>query len=153
MLEAEDRARSVSGRFARYLLVAGIAALVNLLARIPYDALWGFERSIPPAYVTGLFVNYALSRRLVFERDDSVPTIREFTKFCLIAAIGLGVVWLSSLAVYWWSETALPDLPAATAKTAAHAIGIGTGFLANFVGHSLFSFRSSGVWRRVTGSS
>ena len=53
---------SQSGEFARFIIVGGIAALVNFLSRIVFSEWMTFPVAIIVAYLVGMLTAYILSR-------------------------------------------------------------------------------------------
>ncbi len=95
----KDRWTTLAGEFLRYVVVGGLAFLVDLgtltLAQelifktIPF----GIYLATAIGFVVGLTVNYALSLRLVFtqEKDRGKGrTVSAFLVFGLIGLLGLG---------------------------------------------------------------
>lgn len=101
------------GEFARFLIVGGIATLVDMLvmALVQYilePALYTDFLSIFTAkgtgyvyilgtalgFTVGLLVNYALSVLFVFEQTDKGKTAYGFVVFALLSLIGLGLHFL-----------------------------------------------------------
>ncbi len=119
---------ALSGRFARYLLAGGSAALVDLggfvlLAR----AGIGIPAAAAASFAVAALWNFALSSTLVFRLGS---TWRRFALFMGFALAGLVVnTGVTILAALW--------LPGALAKVA----GIGVAFGANFWMNNSLVFR------------
>lgn len=87
-------------QFFRYLFVGGIAALVNI------GMLYVFTDFIRINYIVsnilsftlGLFVNYILSKKFVFQGETTISKTKEFIIYAIIGILGLGIdtflVWL-----------------------------------------------------------
>lgn len=142
--------RLVFNQLPSYLIVSGIAALVNFLSRFVYDIITNFEISLIMAYYTGLIFNFSLSKIFVFNSNKSGKTAREFIKFFLVASGGVIALYIASVFVFSLSNLYFTFYPIHLRKSVAHIIGIGVGFIINFVGHKFFSFRSSGLWKFIT---
>lgn len=142
--------RLIFNQLSAYLIVSGVAALINFLSRFVYDLITNFEISLIMAYCTGLIFNFSLSKKFVFNSKESGKTLREFIKFFLVASGGLIALYISSVFVFWLSNLYFSSYPIQLRKSVSHIIGIGVGFILNFVGHKFFSFRSSGIWKFIT---
>ena len=132
-----------------YLIISGIAALINFLSRFAYDLITNFDMSLILAYYTGLIFNFSLSKKFVFNSNESKKTVREFIKFCLVAGGGLVALYIASVFVLSFSNLYFSYYPIQLQKSISHIIGIGAGFIVNFVGHKFFSFRTSGIWKFI----
>jgi putative flippase GtrA len=126
-------------RFWAFVLVGGLAALVNWGSRILISALGvSFEVAVVPAYVLGMATAYLLSRTFVFERSDrSVSS--EVWRFTLVNLVALVVVWVVSVGLEGWLLPAIgwtwrgPEV--------AHAIGVASPVVTSYLGHRYFTFR------------
>lgn len=131
-----------------YLVVSGFAALVNFASRFLYDIFFDFWLSVVFAYFTGMFVNYALSKKYVFQSYDGAQTRKTISKFAFVAFMGLVVTTASSVIAL---ELLGDIFEARYAEPLAHCLGIGAAFFASFLGHNFFTFRETGIsrfWRR-----
>jgi len=84
--------RAVTGQFARYAIVGGVAFLVDwqillALVHIGLHYLW----AAAVGFLAGVSANYALSTRFVFEQHRFADRRVEFALFAAIGAGGLGV--------------------------------------------------------------
>ncbi len=145
---SEEKSRSAVRKLGLYFLASGAAALVNFLSRFAYDLSFEFAASVVLAYCTGMIVNFSLSKLFVFDARKSGNTWREGIKFLLVAGAGLAVTTGVSLAVVWAFKLR-PSFSETLQYTIAHACGMGAGFVANFGGHRLVSFRETGLWARL----
>jgi putative flippase GtrA len=146
---SEEKTAAGARKLGLYFLASGAAALVNFLSRFAYDLTFEFATSVVLAYCTGMIVNFSLSKLFVFGARKSGNTWREGIKFLIVAGAGLAVTTLVSLAAVWamqWRPV-LSDAP--LQYTIAHACGMAAGFVANFGGHKLVSFRETGLWARL----
>lgn len=129
-----------------YFLASGAAALVNFGSRFLYDLFMDFWVSVIAAYFTGMLVNYVLSRKYVFSSYAGATTTKTLSKFAIIAFLGLGVTTaVSLLALDLLQERFALGEP--LAKPLAHCLGIGTAFVASFLGHNFLTFRATGFSR------
>ncbi len=130
-----------------YFLLAGVAASVNFTSRFIYDLFLDFRYSVVFAYSSGMLVSFVLSKRYIFSVRESGRTHTEFIKFTLTATVGLIVTCFVSVGMLGFihSRTHLHE----GEKVISHICGIGAGFIANYFGHKFFSFRETGLARRI----
>lgn len=127
-----------------YFLASGIAAAVNFGSRFIYDIYMDFWLSVVLAYFTGMIVNYAISRKYVFDSYSGATFKNTLLKFAFVAFIGFGITTIVSVGALELIHSSIKihdDL----AKAIAHCLGIGTAFFASFFGHKFLTFRSTGV--------
>ena len=114
--------RELTGKFLRYLLTGGAAAVVDVGG---FDLLLKGGLAIPAAAVASFcaaaVVNYLLTSRFVFRRTAHA---RGFVVFLAIAALGL----LVNVGVTWAAAAQLPIAP-----VLAKVMGIGVAFALNFL--------------------
>ena len=84
-------ARFYNSQFLRYFGAAFVALVVNLLSRIFYELFFSFGVSVALGYVSGHFVNFAISQKYIFPKDKYKSTKIAFVKFSLVACVGLFV--------------------------------------------------------------
>lgn len=79
--------------FVRYLLVGGFAFIcdTSTLFSLTQFLRLNYLLSAPIGFCVGIFVNYVLSRKWVFERRTLKNTPAEMTVFTLIGVVGLGL--------------------------------------------------------------
>lgn len=157
---------SVAKRLSLYTVFSGLAALVNFASRFGYDLLLTgvLERSVSYfvsvtlAYLTGMVVNFGLSKYITFQAKSSGRTRRELIKFLTIGLLGLLTTVAGSFLGYGIGQHLAPLLQAAPVslavsdealRTLGHLFGMGLGLIVNFVGHDRVSFRSTGLWDRI----
>lgn len=129
-----------------YFMVSGVAALVNFGSRFFYDLFFDFWVSVVFAYFSGMLVNYALSRKYVFSSYTGATTAKTLSKFALVAFLGLGITTIVSLLALELFQQRIA-LGENLAKALAHCFGIGTAFVASFLGHNFLTFRATGFSR------
>ena len=149
-------------RLSLYAVFSGFAALVNFGSRFGYDHLLSrilaptlaYVAGVALAYLTGMVVNFVLSKYVTFQAHGSGRTRREAAKFLAIALLGLLTTVLGSYAAYFALTMAngrvfVVVLPDQLMRTGAHLCGMALGLVVNFVGHDRFSFRATGMWDRL----
>lgn len=154
---------SIIKRLSLYTVFSGLAALVNFGSRFGYEALLGgattsarmaYLVSVAAAYLTGMIVNFVLSKYVTFQAQESGRTQREIIKFVAIALIGLVATVAGSFVAYETLVVVVRELPGLKfsddlLRTLGHVAGMGIGLVVNFIGHDRLSFRQTGLWDRV----
>ena len=131
----------------RFLVCGGAAAAVNWLARIVLSLALPFWASVVIAYGIGMLVGFALYRGLVFDSRD-LPVARQALRFVSVNAISAVVVLAASLglnAIVTRSMGSNLSLDVALIESVAHGLAIGIGAVANYLGHSRFTFAAAGI--------
>ena len=134
-------ARFYNSQFLRYFGAAFVALVVNLLSRIFYELFFGFGLSVALGYVSGHFVNFAISQKYIFPKDKYKSTKIAFVKFSLVACVGLFVQTFIAIVAINALQGANVGISLELQKLIAHICGIGASFICNFLGHKFFSFR------------
>ena len=130
-------------QFVRYFWLSIFALVVNLISRIFYELFFGFGVSVALGYISGHFVNFAISAKYIFPKDKYKSTKIAFVKFSLVACIGLFVQTFVAVFALEALQGANVGLGMQWQKLLAHICGIGSSFICNFLGHKFFSFRTS----------
>lgn len=146
---------TISRKFLLYVLFSGFAALVNFASRFLYESIpeVNFEFAVALAYISGMIVNFGFSKWITFDAGSSGKFKREALKFFAVAGLGLLVtVAISAAAIRILEHTIGQNQPALPVETSqetlaamAHLAGMAAGLVANFFGHELISFRSTGI--------
>ena len=95
-----DKTDNLIIQFIRYFFVGGIAAVVNILLLYIFTEIFNINYVISNimAFVFGLIVNYSLSKKFVFTKDNSINKVFEFLMYTIIGVLGLGIdtfiLWL-----------------------------------------------------------
>lgn len=130
--------RSERTRFVRFLLTGGVAAGLNILARVLLGPLVAYEVAVTLAYLVGMTAAFVLARLFVFE-GRSGDMRGQSMRFALVNGVAFAQVWLVSVgldrfvfpAISWtWH-----------AATLAHAVGVVSPVATSYIGHRRFSFR------------
>ena len=130
-------------QFTRYFGSAFVALVVNLLSRIFYELFFSFGVSVALGYISGHFVNFAISAKYIFPKDKYKSTKIAFVKFSLVACIGLFVQTFVAVFALRIFQGANLGLSIEWQKLLAHFCGIGSSFICNFLGHKFFSFKDT----------
>ena len=134
-------ARFYNSQFLRYFGSAFVALCVNLISRIFYELFFSFGLSVALGYVSGHFVNFAISQKYIFPKDKYKSTKIAFVKFSLVACVGLFVQTFIAIVAINALQGANVGISLELQKLMAHICGIGASFICNFLGHKFFSFR------------
>jgi len=126
--------------FMQFLLVGGVAALVNFVARIliSLNQHVSYGIAVVLAYGVGMLTAFVLSRLYVFERSGRhhLHELRDFTIVNLFAVVQ---VWAISVGL---AEYAFPAVGYHFyAPELAHLIGLSVPAVTSYYGHKYFSFR------------
>ncbi|WIY53945.1 GtrA family protein [Devosia sp. YIM 151766] len=128
-------------QLVRFLLLGGLAAAVNWLARIPLSVFLPFDMAVALAYLIGMSAGFTLYRKYVFP-GASRPLIEQVLVFLGVNLAGAAVVLgLSRLFLDMPFGIGLPPL---LRESVAHGFAIGIGAVVNFLGHKLLTFRPAG---------
>lgn len=134
-------ARFYNSQFLRYFGAAFVALCVNLLSRLFYELFFSFGVSVALGYISGHFVNFAISQKYIFPKDKYKSTKIAFVKFSLVACVGLLVQTFIAIVALNALQGANVGISLELQKLMAHICGIGASFICNFLGHKFFSFR------------
>lgn len=127
-------------QFALFVVVSGVAALMNFASRAAFSLVLPYSLAIVAAFFVGLSTAFVLNRRFVFV-DGHGNAAKQLLRFTAVNLAGLALTLAVSLLLVH------VVLPAAGwhwhAEAVAHAAGIAAPILVSFFGHKYFSFRNS----------
>ena len=128
----------LSRQFSKFLLVGGVAALINFGSRIFFSYSMSYRWAVLWAYLVGMISAYLLQRFFVFGASSHHPA-REFFYFILVNVFAVVQVWLISvgLAEYFFPYIGLDFY----ANEIAHGIGISIPAITSYYGHKYISFK------------
>lgn len=131
-----------SRRFGNFLLVGGVAAIMNVASRLLFSAWIGYEAAIVAAFFVGLTTAFIGNRLFVFSDTRASGPRRialEFLRFFLVNIFGLAQTLLVSLLLL---RLAFPliGFEGAPAALFAHMIGVAFPVIINFFWHRSFTF-------------
>lgn len=95
-----EESNNIIIQFFRYLFVGGIAAVVNIGMLYVFTDIIHINYIISNilSFTLGLFTNYILSKKFVFQGETSISKTKEFIIYAIIGVLGLGIdtflVWL-----------------------------------------------------------
>jgi len=127
-----------SRQFLLFLLVGGLAALVNVLSRIGYSYYLYFTPAIVLAYLTGMITAFVLARLFVF-KDSARPLHHSAVYFALVNLLAVRQTWIVSTLLAFHL---LPWLGVDQFRLEiAHAVGVAVPVFSSYFGHKFLSFR------------
>ena len=121
----------------RFLLVGGLAALINWLVRFPLSYIMPFAAAVAVANVIGMVFGFVSYRLFVFT-DSTRQVAHQVRDFIVVNLVSMIVVVLVSVL---FADYVLPLLGWRwQVEAISHAVGIGAGAVSNYFGHRQFSF-------------
>lgn len=139
--------------FFTFFLTALLGASINFVSRIIYRHYFDidYEVSVLCGYLTATVLTFIPTKKYAFSAGKTGNTTREAIKFLGIALAALLIqIYVSK---YTLEVIATPLFPAENMKiwreTGSHVVGMGMSFLANYFGHKLLTFRSTGVYDKL----
>lgn len=139
--------------FFLFFLTALLGASVNFFSQILYRYVFGFSfgTSVFFGYLTATVVSFIPTKRFAFSAGKTGNTKREAIKFLIIALIALLVqVYVSAFTLKFVAEPLFPGSGIQFwREKGSHVVGMGLSFLANYFGHKLLTFRSTGVYDKI----
>ncbi|SOE21982.1 Putative flippase GtrA (transmembrane translocase of bactoprenol-linked glucose) [Spirosomataceae bacterium TFI 002] len=145
--------------FSFFFLTALFGAAVNFGTQIPYES-WlsqggmdesdAYSWSIIASYLTATVLSFIPAKLLAFSAKETGNTKRETIKFLIIALLAL--VIQEGMSVFILENIANPfftEFNEFIRKKGSHLGGMGFSFLANFFGHRLITFRSTGFYEKL----
>lgn len=125
--------------FFRFLVVGGVAALVNFSSRILLSNLMDYALAIVLAYLLGMVTAFTLNRAFVFEAADTGVVHQQFLWFTLVNVAAVAQTLAISLLL---ARVLLPTAGVTVhAETIAHAVGVIFPVFTSYLGHKRLSFR------------
>lgn len=140
--------------FFSFFLTALLGASVNFITQIFYRNYFDFATSVFLGYLTATIVSFVPTKRFAFSAGKTGNTGREAIKFLIIALVALIVqVYVSEFTLTWIATPLFPGLSAFWREKGSHVVGMGLSFLANYFGHKLLTFRSTGMYDKLRSKS
>jgi putative flippase GtrA len=121
----------------RFLVVGGVAAIINILSRIALNFVMSYQVAIVIAYVCGMTTAYVLNKVLVFSPSGRAM-YDEYIRFTIINLLAVTQVWIVSVGLAFY---VFPFIGFDWhAETVAHIIGVMVPTITSYFGHRNFSF-------------
>lgn len=125
--------------FLGFVMVGGLAAMVNVGSRIVINHWMPYSAAIVVAYIFGMMTAFTLNRLLVF-RETVNPLHHQAFWFTLVNLVAVAQTLVVSLLLAEWLFPAIGfhwhD------ETVAHACGVVIPLVTSFIGHKHLSFRN-----------
>ena len=139
--------------FFTFFLTAVFGASVNFFSQIFYRDYYSFAASVLLGYLTATVVSFIPTKVFAFSAKETGNTSREAIKFVAIALVAWAVQYFFSVGTLRWIATPFfPDVDEFWREKSSHVVGMGFSFLANYFGHKLLTFRSTGMYDRIRGN-
>lgn len=137
--------------FFSFFLTALLGASVNFVSQIVYRQAFDFGTSVFLGYLTATIVSFVPTKRFAFSAGKTGNTKREAVKFLIIALVALLVqVYVSQFTLRYVAEPLFPGSGIQFwREKGSHVVGMGLSFLANYFGHKMLTFRSTGVYDKI----
>ena len=136
--------------FFTFFLTAVLGASINFVSQIIYRSYFDFQTSVLCGYLTATVLTFIPTKRYAFSAKNTGNTGREVVKFLGIAALALVVqVYVSKYTLEWIATPLFPGVRQLWREKASHVVGMGMSFMANYFGHKLLTFRSTGVYDKL----
>ena len=130
--------KQIRTEFVQFLLVGGLAALVNFISRIVINKFVSYSAAVMLAYVVGMVTAFLLSKYFVFEQSGR-HHLHELRDFTIVNLIAIPQVWGISVGL---AEYVFPAIGYTFyAPEVAHLIGLAIPAVTSYFGHKHFSFR------------
>ena len=128
---------SDSSEFIRFLVVGGIAALINFMARLLFSEWMSFRYAVIAAYIIGMLTAFMLSKWHVFETSGR-HSGHELFYFSMVNLAAVIQVWGISVGL---AEYFFPSIEFTFyAEEIAHLIGLCVPVISSYFGHKYLSF-------------
>ncbi|MCR9062784.1 MAG: GtrA family protein [Cytophagales bacterium] len=147
------------GGFLKFFLTGTFGAAVNFLSQIPLMDIFlklgwhdnkAFAWSVFWAYMISTAVSFIPAKLWAFSAKGTGNTRREWLKFFIIASLALGVQEIISILVR--NEIAnvyFSEYSELLKNKGSHLAGMACSFIANFIGHRFFTFRTTGLYKII----
>lgn len=146
---SKPKARAVRDFFT-FFLTALFGASVNFVSEVFYRHYFDFATSVLFGYLTATVASFIPTKIFAFSAKSTGNTGREAIKFLIIASVALAVqVYVAKYTLQWIANPLLPNLSEPWREKGSHVVGMGFSFLANYFGHKLLTFRSTGMYDRL----
>ncbi len=142
--------------FFSFFLMALLGASINFISRIFYRQFFGFDfdTSVLCGYLTATVLTFIPTKKYAFSAGKTGNTAREAVKFLGISLVALVVqVYVAAYTLEWVATPLFPKLDKIYRETGSHVVGMGFSFLANYFGHKLLTFRSTGFYDKIRSGS
>ena len=150
-VNAIEQPKSTSYKsFFSFFLTALFGASVNFFSQILYRKYFDYSNSVLLGYLTATVVSFLPTKLFAFSAQQTGNTGREMVKFVIIALVAWGVqVGVAVTTLEWIANPYFSNVSEFWREKGSHVVGMGFSFLANYFGHKLLTFRTTGVYDRI----
>lgn len=136
--------------FIPFFLTGVLGASINFISQIFYRNFLDFDSSVLCGYLTGAVLTFLPNKRYAFSAGQTGNTGREMVKYIVIALVALVVqVYVAKYTLEWVANPLFPSVDKFIREKVSHLTGMGISFMANYFGHKLLTFRSTGMYDRI----
>lgn len=136
--------------FFSFFLTAVFGASVNFFSQILFRKSFDYSTSVFLGYLTATIVSFVPTKLFAFSAKQTGNTGREMIKFVAIALVAWGVqVGVAVATLDWIANPYFPQATMFWREKCSHVVGMGFSFLANYFGHKLLTFRTTGVYDKI----
>lgn len=133
-----------------FFVTALLGASINFISQIFYRQYFDYATSVLCGYLTATVLTFFPTKRYAFSAGNTGNTGREAIKFLAIAIVALLVqVYVAKYTLEWIADPFFPGLSKLWREKSSHVVGMGMSFLANYFGHKLLTFRSTGMYDKL----
>ncbi|ADB41909.1 GtrA family protein [Spirosoma linguale] len=133
-----------------FFLTALFGASVNFFSQILYRKSFDYSASVFLGYLTATVVSFVPTKLFAFSAKQTGNTGREMIKFGIIALVAWVVqVGMAVATLEWIANPIFPEKSMFWREKGSHVVGMGFSFLANYFGHKLLTFRSTGMYNKI----
>lgn len=124
-------------RFYKFVLVGGLAAILNFASRIFFDQFMSYVVAIICAYLLGMITAFLLNRLFVFRESRRAVHSQAF----YFVVINLLAILQTLIVSLFLAQVLLPALGVEHYREEiAHFFGVVTPVFTSYIGHKRFSF-------------
>jgi len=124
-------------QFILFILCGGIAAVVNIVARMGLNFLFPYSVAIVIAYIIGMITAFFLNKLFVFQKTTQ-KTNRQVFYFTVVNLLAVAQTLVISLLLV---DVIFPLMNYTfQTKTVAHCIGVVVPVFTSYIGHKYWSF-------------
>jgi putative flippase GtrA len=124
-------------RFVRFVLLGGLAAVVNFGSRFVFSLAMPFEAAVICAYLLAAATGFILFRLFVFP-GRARPLSQQSIVFLVVSAGGMALTWVVSVTLLRFVFPAIGF--GGPREAIAHAIGLIVPIISSYFGHRRFTF-------------
>ena len=129
--------RQAIARFIRFVLLGGLAAVVNFGSRFVFSLAMPFEAAVICAYVVAAATGFILFSLFVFPGSPR-PKSQQTFAFLAVSAAGMALTWIVSVTLLRFIFPAIAF--SGPREAVAHALGLAVPIVTSYYGHKRFTF-------------